>query len=74
MRLFIEVWATLQHFAATDDCLNFTLDKNKRVAATAGSVHDRSAVRKLGLLKCIWCCMEQQLYLTNSYFLLDAAH
>ena len=50
MRLLLDVWAVLQHFAATDECLSFSLDKPNKVAATANSVHDPSAVRKLGLL------------------------
>ena len=44
LSLIIETWTFLQQFLPPDTFLPFYYNKNKRVAATVGSIHDPTAV------------------------------
>lgn len=44
LTLFIETWTFLQQYLTPGQTLDFNYNKNKRVSATVGSVHDPTAV------------------------------
>lgn len=43
LTLFIETWTFLQQYLTPEQTLDFNYNKNKRVSATVGSVHDPTA-------------------------------
>ena len=44
LSLIIETWTILQQFLPPERFLPFDYNKNKRVSATVGSIHDPTAV------------------------------